>query len=128
MTNFAEEISAAAEEAGDRPAVKLDDIALTYSLLDGATRHAAGMLRAKGVEPGDAVGLQMPNVPYFPVLYFGALRLGAVLVPMNPLLKGREGEYYLKDSGAKVMVAWHDFAAPAQEGSDAAGAECVLAK
>ena len=128
MTNFAEELSAAAEEAGDRPAVKLDDITLTYALLDGATRHAAGLLRAKGVEPGDAVGLQMPNVPYFPVLYFGALRLGAVLVPMNPLLKGREVEYYLTDSGAKAMIAWHDFAGPAQEGSQAAGAECILAK
>jgi long-chain acyl-CoA synthetase len=128
MTNFAEELSAAATEAGDRPAVKLDDITLTYALLDGATRHAAGLLRAKGVEPGDAVGLQMPNVPYFPVLYFGALRLGAVLVPMNPLLKGREVEYYLTDSGAKVMIAWHDFAGPAQEGSEAAGAECILAK
>jgi long-chain acyl-CoA synthetase len=128
MTNFAEELAAAAAEAGDRPAVKLDDITLTYALLDGATRHAAGLLRAKGVEPGDAVGLQMPNVPYFPVLYFGALRLGAVLVPMNPLLKGREVEYYLTDSGAKAMIAWHDFAGPAQEGSEAAGAECILAK
>src|SRR5690348_141294 len=114
MTNFAEELTAAAAEAGDRPAVKLDDITLTYALLDGATRHAAGLLRAKGVEPGDAVGLQMPNVPYFPVLYFGALRLGAVLVPMNPLLKGREVEYYLTDSGANVMIAWHDFAGPAR--------------
>ena len=128
MTNFAEELGAAADEAGDRPAVKLDDIVLNYSALHGATAHAAGLLRAHGIEPGDRVGLQMPNVPYFPVVYFGALRLGAVVVPMNPLLKGREVEYYLKDSGAKVMVAWHDFAGPAQEGSDAAGAECIIAK
>jgi long-chain acyl-CoA synthetase len=49
----------------------------------------------------------MPNVPYFPIVFFGALRLGAVVVPMNPLLKGREVAYYLSDSGANVVVAWH---------------------
>src|SRR4051795_4992273 len=128
MTNFAEELNAAAQEAGDRPALKLDDIVLNYSALHGATAHAAGLLRAKGVEPGDRVGLQMPNVPYFPIVYFGALRLGAVLVPMNPLLKAREVEYHLSDSGAKVLVAWHDFAAAAGEGADAAGAECAIAE
>src|SRR3954452_11010586 len=128
MTNFATELTAAAADAPDRPAVKLDDVVLNYAVLDAAAQRAAGMLRAKGVEPGQAVGLQMPNVPYFPIVYFGALRLGAVVVPMNPLLKGPEVEYHLKDSGAKVIVAWHDFAAPAQEGSEAAGAECVIAK
>jgi long-chain acyl-CoA synthetase len=127
MSNFAEELSAAAADAGDRPAVKLDDVVLNYAVLDAAAARAAGMLRAKGVGAGDAVGLMMPNVPYFPIVYFGALRLGAVVVPMNPLLKGREVEYYLTDSGAKVLVAWHGFAEPAQEGSQAAGAEAVIA-
>jgi long-chain acyl-CoA synthetase len=128
MTNFAEELAAAADEAGDRPAIKLDDIVLNYSALHGATAHAAGLLRSKGVEAGDRVGLQMPNVPYFPVIYYGALRLGAVVVPMNPLLKAREVEYHLKDSGSKVLVAWHDFEDAARNGSEAAGAECLIAK
>src|SRR3954454_11297873 len=128
MTNFAEELTKAAAEAGDRPAVKLDDIVLNYAVLDAAAARAAGLLRAKGIGAGDAVGLQMPNVPYFPIVYFGALRLGAVLVPMNPLLKAREVEYHLSDSGAKVLVAWHDFAAAAGEGADAAGAECAIAE
>jgi long-chain acyl-CoA synthetase len=127
MTNFATELATAAGEAPDRPAVKLDDIVLNYAVLDAAAARAAGMLRAKGIGTGDTVGLQMPNVPYFTIVYFGALRLGAVVVPMNPLLKGREVEYYLSDSGAKVMVAWHDFAAAAEEGSAAAGAECIVA-
>src|SRR4051794_38241022 len=70
----------------------------------------------------------MPNVPYFPVIYYGALRLGAVVVPMNPLLKGREVEYHLSDSGAKVHVAWHDFADAANAGGEAAGAEVLLAE
>src|SRR4051812_28915912 len=128
MTNFASELSAAAAEAGDRPAVKLDDVVLTYSMLDAAAARAAGMLRAKGVEAGQAVGLQMPNVPYFPIVYFGALRLGAIVVPMNPLLKGGEVEYYLSDSGADVLVAWHGFADAANAGTQATGAQCVLAE
>jgi long-chain acyl-CoA synthetase len=128
MANFAEELTKAAAEAADRPAVKLDDIVLNYAVLDAAGARAAGLLRAKGIGPGDAVGLQMPNVPYFPIVYFGALRLGAVVVPMNPLLKGREVEYHMSDSGSKVIVAWHDFAAAAGEGAEAAGAECVVAR
>src|ERR671927_1085565 len=122
MTNFAEELSAAAREHGDRPAVKLDDTVLNYAFLDAGVARAAGMLRAKGVGPGDRVGLQLPNVPYFPVVYFGILRLGAVVVPMNPLLKGREVAYHLSDSGAKVLIAWHQFEDAAREGADDAGA------
>src|SRR3954451_5625251 len=128
MTNFAAQLTDAASDGPERPAIKLDDLVLSYGVADAAAQRLAGLLRAKGVGPGDAVGLQMPNVPYFPVVYFGALRLGAVVVPMNPLLKGREVGYHLTDSGAKTIVAWHDFAGPAQEGSDAAGAECVIAK
>jgi long-chain acyl-CoA synthetase len=128
MTNFAQELAAAADEHGDRPAVQLDDVTLNYALLNGATMHAAGMLRELGVGPGDRVGMQLPNVPYFPVIYFGALRLGAVVVPMNPLLKAREVGYHLSDSGAKAIVAWHGFADAARAGAEEAGAECVIAE
>ena len=128
MTNFASELKAAVAEAGDSPAVKLDDITLNYAVLDGAVARAAGMLRAKGVEPGDRVGMQLPNVPYFPIVYHAALRLGAVVVPMNPLLKEREVGFHLSDSGAKVLVAWHGFEGAARAGAEQAGAECVLAE
>src|SRR5947209_11482840 len=127
MTNFAEQLSSAAADEPTRPAVKLDDIVLSYGELDAAAARAAGMLRAKGVQAGDRVGMQLPNVPYFPIVYFGALRLGAIVVPMNPLLKEKEVAYHLSDSGAKVMVGWHQFAQPAQVGSEEAGAEAVIA-
>src|SRR6185295_4481696 len=74
----------------------------------------------------DRVGLQLPNVPYFPVVYYGALRLGAVVVPLNPLLKGREVEYALSDSGAGLLIAWHQFGEAAKQGAEQAGAECIL--
>ncbi len=128
MTNFAEELSAAAADAPDRPALKLDDIVLSYGMLDQAVARAAGLLRSKGIEPGHRVGMQLPNVPYFPIVYFGALRLGAVVVPMNPLLKDREVAYHLSDSGARVMVGWHQFEQPARAGSEAAGAESIIAE
>jgi long-chain acyl-CoA synthetase len=126
MTNFAAELAAAAADAADRPAVRLDDITLTYAPLDAAAARAAGMLRAHGVGAGDRVGIQLPNVPYFPIVYYGALRLGAVLVPMNPLLKAREVAYHLSDSGARVLLAWHGFAEAARAGSEQARAECVV--
>ena len=72
--------------------------------LDAASSGVANLLREKGVEAGDRVGIMLPNVPYFPVVYYGALKLGAVVVPMNVLLKKREVGFYLSDPEAKVAV------------------------
>ena len=85
----------------------------------------AGLLAAAGVAPGDRVGLMLPNVPEFAVLYYGVLRAGGVVVPMNPLLKAREVAYYLGDSGARLLFAWQAAAAEAAKGAEAAGAEAV---
>jgi long-chain acyl-CoA synthetase len=128
MTNFAEQVSAAAAQAPNRPAVRLDDLVLSYGELDRAVALAAGLLRSRGVGVGDRVGMQLPNLPYFPIVYFGALRLGAVVVPMNPLLREREVAYHLSDSGARMMIGWHDFEQPGRVGSEQAGAECILVK
>ena len=126
MTNFATTQATAATDAADRPAVRLDDTTLTYGALDSAVARAAGLLCAHGIGPGDRVGMQLPNVPYFPIIYWGALRLGAVVVPMNPLLKGGEVAYHLSDAGAKVMLGWHGFAEAATKGCADAGTECIL--
>jgi long-chain acyl-CoA synthetase len=71
----------------DWPAFRLDDMVLTYSELDELSARAAGWLRARGVEPGDRVGIMLPNIVQFPVFYYVVLRAGATVVPMNPLLK-----------------------------------------
>ncbi len=86
-------------------------------------RALAGAVRAKGIEPGDRVGLMLPNVPPFAIAYFGILRAGGVVVPMNVLLKRREVAFYLENSGAKLLLAWHQFADEAQAGADDAGVE-----
>ncbi|HWE14855.1 MAG TPA: long-chain fatty acid--CoA ligase [Solirubrobacteraceae bacterium] len=126
MTNFAAQLSAAAAEAPDRPAVKLDDVVLTYRQLDEAAARAAGLLRSRNVRAGDRVGMQLPNVPFFPIVYFGALRLGGIVVPMNPLLKDREVAYHLSDSGARMMIGWHQFEQPARAGSERAESDCMI--
>ena len=106
MTNLAANLVATAQKQGDHPAIKLDEYVLDYSGLLASAAAVAGDLRDRGVEPGDRVGLVFPNVPAYPILFYGALLAGAVVVPMNPLLKAREVEYYLNDSGMKVVYGW----------------------
>ena len=126
--NLATILTSTAERHGDRTAVKLEDAELSYAFLDEGSKRVAALLKARGLEPGDRVGIMLPNVPYFPVTYYGVLRAGGVVVPMNVLLKGREVEFYLEDPGAKLVFAWHDFGEAAQQGAEAAGAECILVK
>jgi long-chain acyl-CoA synthetase len=124
--NLAGILTASAERDPDHVAIKLDDIELSYGALDGASAHIAGLLAEHGFSRGDRVGIMLPNVPYFPVIYYGVLRAGGIVVPMNPLLKKREVAYYLSDSGAKLLFAWHGFAEEAEAGAAEAGAECLL--
>jgi long-chain acyl-CoA synthetase len=126
MPNLADLVIRSAAAHPGRIAIKLDDLELTYAELEAASARVAGLLAAKGVQPGDRVGIMLPNVPYFAAAYYGALRAGATVVPMNVLLKEREVGFYLGDSGAKVLFAWHEFADAAHAGAEEAGTDCVL--
>jgi long-chain acyl-CoA synthetase len=126
--NLATILTDTAAEHGDRTAFKLDDVELTYSVLDNSSARIAALLLARGLERGDRVGLMMPNVPYFPAIYYGVLRAGGIVVPMNVLLKGREVAFYLGDAGARFLFAWHDFAEAAEAGASEAGTETILVK
>jgi long-chain acyl-CoA synthetase len=121
--NLADNLTRAAELHPDNVAIRLDDSTLTYTQLDQATRLMAGLLAERGVQPGDRVGIMLPNVPHWAVIYFGVLRAGAIAVPMNPLLKEREVAYYLSDSSAKLIFAWHGFLDEAHAGAKLADAE-----
>jgi len=72
------------------------------------------------------VGIMLPNVAEFAVTYYGVLRAGGTVVPMNPLLREREVEYYVGDSGARLLFTWHQVADEAARGAKAAGAETVV--
>jgi long-chain acyl-CoA synthetase len=124
--NLAKILTDSAARDPEHVALKLDDAELSYGRLDEGSARVAGLLRDRGLARGDRVGIMLPNVPYFAVCYYGVLRAGAIVVPMNVLLKRREVAFYLGDSGAKLMFAWEAFAQDAQAGADDAGAECVL--
>jgi long-chain acyl-CoA synthetase len=128
MTNLSSLLDHAAAEHPDHIAIRMDDLVLTYAQLHEAAARMSTLLASYGVGPGDRVGIMLPNVPAFPIAYYGALAAGAVVVPMNPLLKSREVSYYLSDSGAKVVLAWHPAAGEAAKGAAEAGAEVITAE
>jgi long-chain acyl-CoA synthetase len=79
---------------------------MTYGQLNAAAAQVAGGLSSLGIAAGDHVALSCPNVTWFPIAYFGILKTGAAVVPLNVLLKPREIAYHLKDSNAVALVAF----------------------
>jgi len=126
MTNLASNLAETTRAHADRAAVRVDDAVMTYRELDEASARVAGLLHERGLKPGDRVGIMMPNVAEVPVVYYGVLRAGGIVVPMNPLLKAREVAYYLGDSGAGLIFAWHTFANEARGGAEHAKAEPIV--
>src|SRR3954469_190439 len=123
--NLAALMTGAAAHHADRPALRLGDAEVTYGALDEMSARVAGFLRERGVGPGDRVALMLPNVPQFALAYYGALRLGAIVVPMNPLLKRREVRFILADAGAAAVFALDGLDEHARAGAQDAGAACV---
>ncbi|GAA5024274.1 long-chain fatty acid--CoA ligase [Kitasatospora paranensis] len=126
MTNLATLLTDSAWVHGDRTAVRDGNSALTYARLDDLSARAAALLRDRGVRPGDRVAVIMPNVLHFPVVYYAVLRLGAVVVPMNPLLKAGEIAFTLRDSGARTLLASPMAATEAAEASAATGTDFLV--
>ena len=81
--------------------------ATTYRDLDEQSGRFAAGLRERGLTPGQVVALQLPNVPQFLIAYFGALKAGMVVLPVNPLLKAPEIEYHLADSSARILIGFN---------------------
>jgi long-chain acyl-CoA synthetase len=123
--NLASIVIESAGRVPDIPAVRLGELELSYVELDDRSARLAALLIERGLQPGDRVGVMLPNVPDFPIAYYGVLRAGGTVVPMNVLLKRREISFYLGDSGAKILIAWHGFAEEARAGAEEAGAELI---
>ncbi|WP_329166910.1 long-chain fatty acid--CoA ligase (plasmid) [Streptomyces sp. NBC_01717] len=123
--NLSDLLTQSAQRHGGRTAVSIGDQSLTFAQLDELSGRAAAMLADAGVAPGDRVGVMLPNLPEFPVLYYGVLRTGAIVVPMNPLLKAREVAHYLGDSQARLAFAFGPVAQEAATGAEGTGARVV---
>ncbi|RDH74500.1 long-chain fatty acid--CoA ligase [Mycolicibacterium moriokaense] len=126
MTNLSQNLVAAADEHPSAVALRCGDLALTYAEFDRAAARLATFLERLGVEPGDRVGIMLPNSPAFAVVFYGIMRRGAIAVPMNPLLKAREIEFYLSNTSAKTLFATPAFGDDAAAGAEAAGASVWL--
>lgn len=109
--NLADNLARSAAAFPDHPAIRLDSLVWSYTDLDARSARVAGLLADRGVQPGDRVAIMLPNIPDFAAIYYGVLRAGAVVVPMNPLLKQREIGYYLGDSEARLIFVWEAVAA-----------------
>lgn len=109
----------------DDVAVIVGDRHTTYAELWAATLGYAGALRARGVAEGDRVAMLVPNVADFARVYYATLALGAVVVPVHALLKRKEIEYVLRDSGARLLVCAAPLLAEGAAGADLAGVDVV---
>lgn len=83
---------------------------MTYGEADQLSRDFAAYLQSIGLKKGDRIAIQMPNLLQFPVVFFGALRAGLIVVNTNPLYTPREMEHQFKDSGATAIVIVANFA------------------
>ncbi|MFD5389693.1 long-chain fatty acid--CoA ligase [Streptomyces sp. NPDC127074] len=126
MSNLAALLAESAGADGSRVALRQGEIDLTYAQMNDAGARVAGLLRAKGMRPGDRVALVMPNVTDFPIVYYGILRAGGVVVPMNPLLKAREIAFALRDSGSRIVVTFPLFADEVTAAAAEVGAESLV--
>jgi long-chain acyl-CoA synthetase len=96
----------------DKPCVIIGDRALTYAQVEHMSGLVAGNLLGLGLDPGSKVAVQLPNIPQFLFAYFGAMRAGLVMVPLNPLLTDHEVAFHLKNSDAQVLITFEDLCAP----------------
>jgi long-chain acyl-CoA synthetase len=118
MLNLALMLEDSAQRLPDRDAVVLGDTRLSYSAVNAAANQVANLLVESSIGPGDRVALSCPNLLFFPIVYYGIVKAGAIVVPLNVMLKRREVAYHLADSGAKAYFCFEGTAdlATGQEG------------
>ncbi len=104
--NLASVIEHHARLAPDKEAIVWNDVRLTYGELNALCNRVANALVEMKIGHGDKVALCCPNLPFFPIVYYGIMKAGAVVVPLSVLFKSREIAYHLKDSDAKAVFVF----------------------
>ncbi len=104
--NLASMVSHHARIAPQREAIVFGDVRMTFGQLDAMSNRVANALADMGIGHGDKVALSCPNLPFFPVVYYGIMKAGAAVVPLSVLLKPREVAYHLRDSDAKAVFVF----------------------
>jgi long-chain acyl-CoA synthetase len=119
--NLATMLRESADAHPDKPLVHVNDLTFSYAQVDEISGRLASSLLGLGLERGDKVAVQLPNLPQFLFTYFGILKAGLVMVPLNPLLRAPEVAYHLEDSDAKILVTFELFAEEAFRGAEQVG-------
>jgi len=124
--NLATILTETTATAPDAPACRFRGTTTTYRELDELSGLVAAGLQSAGLAPGQVVALQLPNLPHFLIAYFGALKAGLVVLPLNPLLMAPELEYHLTDSGAALLVGFEGMHAEASKACETTGVPLYL--
>lgn len=119
--NLATMLTQSAATHAAKPMVHFGDRSFTYAEVDDLSGRVASYLEALGLTRGDKVAVQLPNVPQFIVAYFGILKAGMTMVPINPLLTAPEVAYHLQDSDARMLISYEGFAEASINGAKDAG-------
>lgn len=104
--NLASMIMHHARQTPDKQAIAFNDVRMTYADLDALSNRVANALVEMGIGRDDKVALVCPNLLFFPIVYYGIMKVGAVVVPLNCLFKTREFVYHLTDSDAKAVFVF----------------------
>jgi long-chain acyl-CoA synthetase len=104
--NLATFLDDSAVKYADKPAFTLNDTTLNYAEINAKANQVANALIKNGIKKGDKVALSCLNLPYFPIIYYGILKMGAVVVPLSVLLKADEITFHLQNSEAKAYFCF----------------------
>ena len=99
-----------AAQTPDKPYLIINDSTLSYAQSNGMARRLANALLGMGVKKGDRIALMAPNVPQYVIALQACFKIGAIVVPVNPLATPPEITHQLNDSGAETMVVMAVFA------------------
>ena len=124
--NLATILTESALAAPDAPACRFAGTTTTYAELDEQSGRVAAGFRSAGLSPGQVVALQLPNIQPFLSAYFGALKAGLVVLPLNPLLMAPEVEYHLTDSAAAMLIGFEGIHAEAVKACETTGVPLYL--
>lgn len=106
MLNLSTILQESTRRYPDHTAILFGETSISYSQLNAGANQVANGLQNMGIQPGDKVAMSCPNLPYFPMIYYGILKAGAVAVPLSVLLKKDEISYLLNDSDAKAYFCF----------------------
>ena len=104
--NLVSVLEHSSREYPEKPAVLFADQQLTFRQVNTMANQVANSLKSAGIKPGEKIALSCPNLPYFPIIYYAILKTGAVVVPINVLLKAEEIAYHLSDSDARAYFCF----------------------